>query len=86
MNLIRALITVTGILVLGIGALSCDRMDKAMEAADKAKKLQSEIDRQAEQFKKKVEQSTENTQDRLKSETDTRDREEKNPQDENKPR
>ena len=86
MNLIRTLVTIIGIfIVLGIGTLSCEKTDKALETLDKAKNLPSEMEKKAGEFKKNVEQRAEDIAGRLKKGTDNRgtsDREDKGSEDE----
>ena len=87
MNFIRTLVTIIGIFtVLGIGTLSCEKTDKALETLDKAKNLPSEMEKKAGEFKKNVEQRTGDIAGRLKKGTDNRgtsDREGKGSEDEN---
>lgn len=72
MSLFRKMIMVAGILaVFGISALSCDRVDKALETRDKAKKLQSEVEQKADELRKKVDQAAE--AGRIRKGTDDRD-------------
>ena len=74
MNLFRSMLMIIGIVVIfGAGILSCDRVDKALEAVDKAKNLQSEIEKKAGELKKNVEQSTEDIAGRFKKGTENRD-------------
>jgi hypothetical protein len=88
MNLIRTLLTIIGIfIILGIGTLSCEQVDKALETVDKTKNLSSEMEKKAGEFKKNVEQSAEDIAGRLKKGTDNRGtsgREDKRSEDENR--
>ena len=88
MNFIRTLVTIIGIFtVLGIGTLSCEKTDKALETLDKAKNLPSEMEKKAGEFKKNVEQSANDIAGRLKKGTDNRGtsgREGKGSEDENR--
>jgi hypothetical protein len=88
MNLIRTLATIIGIfIILGVGTMSCERADKALETLDKAKNLPSEMEKKAGEFKKNVEQRAEDIAGRLKKGTDkggTSDREDKGSEDENR--
>lgn len=84
MSLFRKMVTTAAVLaVFGISALSCDRMDKALETRDKAKKLGSEVEQKADELRKKVDQAAE--AGRLKTGTEDRDpsnAEDKRPADE----
>ncbi len=74
MNVFRGMIMIIGIVVMsGAGILSCDRVDQALETVNKAKNLQSEIEKKAGELKKNVEQSTADIAGRLKKGTENSD-------------
>jgi Skp family chaperone for outer membrane proteins len=52
-------------------ATSCDRVDKAFEAVDKAKNLKTEFDKKADEVKKEMSEKAEAFGEKVKKSADT---------------
>lgn len=56
---------------LFFSATSCDRVDKAFEAVDKAKNLKTEFDKKADEVKKEMSEKAEAFGEKVKKSADT---------------